>query len=161
VFDRRGVASPAAAAAGIRWLVAEGARLINLSFGLTQDRAVLAEACAAAVRAGVLLVAATPAMGPRVFPAAYPGMVRATGDGRCRHDEISALDGDRADFGANPRLAAHDRASGASVAAARVTAALSRLLAAEPGLDNGEMLRRLAAAAAHRGPQREHLEGRP
>ncbi|CAA7611376.1 conserved hypothetical protein [Candidatus Terasakiella magnetica] len=160
IFDHRGITSPAAAAAGIRWLTAAGARLINLSFGLTQDRAVLAEACAQAVKAGVLLVASTPAMGPCVFPAAYPGIVKVTGDGRCHGDDIAWLDGARADFGASPRPVADSKVAGASVAAARVTAALAQLLAIRPERENSAVLRRLAGTAAHRGLQREHYHDR-
>ena len=55
IFDASLRASAAQAAAAIDWLVESGARLINLSFGLREDRGVLREACARAVSGGVLL----------------------------------------------------------------------------------------------------------
>ena len=165
VFDRRGVAAPAAAAAGLDWLVGQGARVVNMSFGLTQDRAVLAQACARAVKAGVLLVASVPARGPAVYPASYAGVIRATGDARCGDREISHLAEPRADFGALPWLpdgAAHgQRASvaGASVAAARVAAELAAFLAEAPEGGAPDAVARLIADALPLGPQRDHLIG--
>lgn len=160
VFDRRGLTSAAVVAAGLDWLVGQGVRIVNMSLGLTEDRVVLAEACARARAAGVLLVASVPAIGPLVFPAAYPGVVRVTGDARCQGDQIARLDGTRADFGANPwpdgiRGGGHPdgrpRIAGASVAAARVSGSLARLLVSE---GSGEAAcQALAATAAHRGPQ--------
>ena len=150
VFDDRAVASAAVVAEALDWLVDQGARLVNMSLGLTADRAVLAQACARAVAAGVVLVASVPALGPMVWPAAYGGVVRVTGDARCRDDELAWLDDGRVHFGACPwpegRPGGDPRVAGASVAAARV----SGLLAAIPDADP---VPRLAAAACHRGPQ--------
>lgn len=164
VFDADGVSSAAAIAAGLRWLVENGARIINMSFGLAEDRRVLAEACSSAIQAGALLVAAVPAMGTMVFPAAYPGIVPVTGDGRCHANDISVIGNGRARFGANPRLTDAPTAqwrrgmvAGASVATARVTARLARLLLRVPEATNDHVLARLEAEAAHVGPQREHL----
>src|SRR5581483_5825984 len=89
VFGTTFLAPPAAVAAAIDWAVAAGARVVNLSFGLRADRDVLRGACARAVAAGVLLVAATPARGAPVFPASYPGVVRVSGDTRCGAGEVS------------------------------------------------------------------------
>ncbi len=155
VFDRRGLTSAAVVAAGLDWLVGQGVRIVNMSLGLTEDRVVLAEACARARAAGVLLVASVPAIGPLVFPAAYPGVVRVTGDARCQGEQIARLDGTRADFGANPwpdgNPGGRPRIAGASVAAARVSGSLARLLVSE---GSGEAAcQALAATAAHRGPQ--------
>lgn len=164
VFSVDGTAAPAAIAAGLRWLMDNGVRIINLSFGLVEDRRVLAEACSAAVRAGVLLVAAVPAMGAMVFPAAYPGTVRVTGDGRCRLGDVSRIDDGRVHFGASPHLGSkpetpwrRSTVTGASVATARVTARLANLSLRFPGDDNTQLLERLEAAALPLGPQREHL----
>jgi hypothetical protein len=153
VFDARAVAAPASVAAALDWLVAHGARLVNMSVGLTADRAVLRAACLRAVEAGVLVVAAVPAIGPEVFPAAYPGIVRVTGDARCQGDALASLPGGRAAFGASPR-AGSAAASGASIAAARVSAALAAVLAAEPDLPAAVALARLAGQAVHHGAQR-------
>ncbi|CUW39595.1 conserved protein of unknown function [Magnetospirillum sp. XM-1] len=164
VFGADGAAPPVAIAAGLDWLVAKGVRIVNMSFGLAEDRRILAEACSAAVRAGILLVAAVPAMGAMVFPAAYPGTVRVTGDGRCRPGEVSRIDDDRVHFGASPHLALkpetpwrRSAVAGASVATARVTARLAGLLLRFPGDDNARLLARLEEAALPLGPQREHL----
>ncbi len=153
VFDARAAAAPASVAAALDWLVAQRARLVNMSVGLTADRAVLRAACWRAVEAGVLVVAAVPAIGPKVFPAAYPGIVRVTGDARCQGDELASLPGGRATFGANPR-AGSNAPAGASIAAARVSAALAAVLAAEPHLPAAAALARLAGQAVHHGAQR-------
>jgi hypothetical protein len=128
-FDAGGRAAPAAIAAALHWLIAERAALVNLSLGLRQDRAILRSAVAAAQAAGLLLIAATPARGAPVYPAAYPGLLRITGDARCAPDDLSALGGSPADYGACP----HDLTGtpgGASLATAHVTGLLARKLAA-------------------------------
>lgn len=154
VFDDRAVASASAVAEALDWLVDQGARLVNMSLGLTADRAVLAQACARAVAGGVVLVASVPAIGPLVWPAAYAGVVRVTGDARCRDDELAWLDDGRVHFGACPcpegRPEGQPRVAGASVAAARVTGLLAAIADADP-------VARLAAAACHRGPQRRKV----
>ncbi|CAA7612311.1 S8 family serine peptidase [Magnetospirillum sp. SS-4] len=162
VFDTEGVSAPVTIAAGLRWLVENGARIVNMSFGLREDRRILAEACDEAVRRGVLLVASVPAMGEMVYPAAYPGIVRVTGDGRCQSDEISLMEDGRVRFGASPRLIMpagrpHPVMAGASVATARVTMRLTRLLTEFPDAGNDDLLACLTRSAAHLGPQREHL----
>ena len=87
VFHDSITAPPAVIAAALGWVVEQGARVVNLSFGLRQDREVLREACEAARAAGAILLAASPARGPSVFPASYPGVVRVSGDARCNDDE--------------------------------------------------------------------------
>lgn len=117
-----------AVAAAIRWAVGEGAKIINLSLGLRDDREDLRNAVAEAVAAGVLVVAAAPARGGPVYPAGYPGVIRATGDARCGVDDLSWINDAAADFGASPApLPAFPRVAGASMAAARVAGALAAL----------------------------------
>lgn len=91
VFGETGSTSSAQIAAAIDWLLGCGVRLINLSLGVRQDYPGLKEACERALAAGVVLVAASPPMGERVFPAAYPGVMAATGDGRCQPGQWSWL----------------------------------------------------------------------
>ncbi len=156
VFDEDRTASSAAVAAALGWLLDQGVRIINMSIGLREDRDALRLACRAAVDRGAALVGAVPAMGPVVFPAAYPGVVRVTGDGRCTGDEIAFIGTSRVDFGASPRPCGASRmpaVAGASLAAARVSGHLAAIVAAEPGLDAPAALDMLAAAAVHRGPQ--------
>lgn len=124
IFSDRLVTTAAQAAAGLDWLVEQGADVVNMSFGLAADRAVLRGASARAAARGVLLVASAPARGAPVFPAAYPGIIRVTGDARCAAGELSALGGPRVDFGASVRGV--DGAAGASIGAAHVTAEIAR-----------------------------------
>ena len=124
VFGARQRTTPALAAAGLDWLRAEGARIVNMSVGLRHDRAVLRHAIAGAQAAGMILVASAPARGAMVYPGGYAGVIRVSGDARCGPDEISALGGGPADYGACP----HDtegRPGGASFAAAHVTGLLA------------------------------------
>ncbi|MFM7274424.1 MAG: S8 family serine peptidase, partial [Gammaproteobacteria bacterium] len=143
----------ARAAAAIDWLVAEGARILNLSLGLREDREVLRDACARAVAAGALLVASSPARGGKVFPAAYPGVLRATGDARCAPGEISWLGSTQADAGGHVR-SLDGEVAGASMGCARVTAALARWLGAHPGASNADAITALRVQARYIGPER-------
>ncbi len=99
VFDGRGVTTAASVVAAIDWLVQEKVSMINLSLGLRENREILKEACAKAVAAGIILIAAAPAQGKATYPSAYPEVIRATGDARCGVGEISFLDSVQADFG--------------------------------------------------------------
>lgn len=149
VFAAGGPTSAAAVAAAIDWCVGQGAQLVHLSLGLSADRAPLAAAVARAVGAGRLVVAATPARGRAVYPAAYPGVIRATGDARCAAGEISRLAA--ATFGGCVRTAA-GAGQGASVGAAAVSRAL--LAAVAPGSAYPLALEALAARARYDGPER-------
>lgn len=146
------VTTAAQAAAGLDWLVGQGAAVVNMSFGLAADRAVLREACARAAARGVLLVASAPARGDPVFPASYPGVVRVTGDARCASGELSALDGPRADFGAPVRAA--NGGAGASIGAAHVTGEIARYLAAGGDPDLAAVRAHLRSLCRYFGPER-------
>jgi subtilisin family serine protease len=140
-------------AAALDWLVSQEARLVNMSFGLRQDRDVLRLACARAQAAGVILVAASPARGAPVFPASYPGVIRATGDARCAVDEISCLATAQADFGAHVRVDGGSVA-GASVGCARLSAFAATFLARHPQASVEEVRIWLSERATYRGPER-------
>jgi subtilisin family serine protease len=144
-------AEAAAVADALRWLIAERARLVNLSLGLGHDRDVLRTAVAEAVARGLILVASTPARGPPVYPAAYPGVLRVTGDARCAPGEVSALGGKPADYGACPRHL-DGTPGGASLAAAHVTGLLAR------GLERADthVGAILGRAVRFRGRERRH-----
>lgn len=124
-FGAGGRAEAAAVADALRWLIEERARLVNLSLGLPYDRVVLRAAVAEARTAGLILIAATPARGAPVYPAAYPGVLRVTGDARCAPSELSALGGAPAAWGACPRDL-DGTPGGASLAAAHLTGLLAR-----------------------------------
>ncbi len=135
VFDDRGVTTAARVAAAIDWLVQQRADVINLSLGLQQDRDILRVSCARAVAAGIILVASSPARGQVTYPAAYDGVIRATGDARCNPGEISFLASAQADFGACPRPLNQSpdqpvRTGGASLGAAHVSGQLAAYLLA-------------------------------
>jgi subtilisin family serine protease len=127
VFGERQRTTPELVAAGLDWLREEGARIVNMSFGLRPDRPVLRHAAAAAQEAGLILVASVPARGAVVYPGGYAGVIRVSGDARCAPGEISALGGDPADYGACPKDMV-GRPGGASFAAAHVTGLLARHL---------------------------------
>jgi len=143
VFDRRGVSSPAVVAAGLDWMVRNDVRVVNMSFGLVEDREVLRLACERACKSGVVMFAATPARGPRVFPAAYPAMIRVCADGRCGRRELSVLAGDEADFGACPFPLVQNSygrvSGGASYAVAHATGIASAWLAERPAASLAEI----------------------
>ena len=142
VFGERQRTTPDLVGAGLDWLRGEGARLVNMSFGLRHDRPVLRQAVAAAQAAGMILVASVPARGAVVYPGGYAGVIRVSGDARCGSGEISALGGAPADYGACPQDV-DGRPGGASFAAAHVTGLLARQLS-EPGCDPRALLDRLA-----------------
>ena len=161
VFTTLGLTSGAAVAAAIDWAVERSVGLIHLSLGLAGDRAVLCTAVQRAIDAGCIIVAATPARGASVYPAAYPGVIRATGDARCAPHELSALR--PWFFGGCPRLevASHtaaradDRADayasgGASIGAAWVTHAVLQ----EPTLTAAAAVAALTARSKYQGPER-------
>ncbi len=153
IFDAELRASAAQTAAAIDWLVAQGARILNLSFGLHEDREVLREACAQALSRGVLLVASTPARGAAVFPAAYPGVIRATGDARCAPGETSWLGTTQADAGGAVRTPC-GKVAGASAGCARVSAALASLMHRQPCATREELLAVFRREARYQGPER-------
>ena len=129
IFGRRLATDAATATAGLLWLVEAGARLVAMSFGLREDRPVLAEACRAADRAGTVLIASSPSRGLPTYPASYPAVIRVCGDARCAGEAVSALYGEPADFGACPRpwnAGAGDSRGGSSYAAAYVTGIAAR-----------------------------------
>jgi subtilisin family serine protease len=123
-FGARQRTTPALVAAGLDWLRDEGARIVNMSFGLHHDRAVLRHAIVTAQAAGMILVASAPARGAMVYPGGYAGVIRVSGDARCAPGEISALGGDPGDYGACPQDA-DGRLGGASFATAHVTGLLA------------------------------------
>jgi len=153
VFLDAGPTTGAAVAAAVDWTVARGARLIHLSLGLAADRAVLAAALARAIEAGCVVVAATPARGAPVYPAAYSGVIRATGDARCAPGEWSCLGPWL--FGGCPRLSGFgqtDRGGGASIGAAWVS---RTILSGAANATASAVAAALTGGARHFGPERK------
>jgi subtilisin family serine protease len=158
VLDAEGRATPAAVAAALAWAITQRVQLIHLSLGLRHDRAVLATAIANAIAAGAVIVASTPARGVRTYPAAYPGVIRATGDARCGKEEISHLATPWADFGACPMQSSPDGHAprGASVGAAHLTRFILAHLT--PDTEPAAVSRSLALHARYRGAERRAAE---
>ncbi|MGO9991429.1 MAG: hypothetical protein ACLPTF_02810 [Steroidobacteraceae bacterium] len=157
VFTTAGPTSGAAVAAAIDWAIARRADLIHLSLGLAGNRAVLAAAVGRAIDADCIIVAAAPARGAVVYPAAYAGVIRATGDARCAPDELSCLAPGL--FGACPRFepagqlgAGSARVGGASVGAAWVTRAI---VEGPLRATSREVVAALTARARFVGPERK------
>lgn len=155
VFHQRFTTTAVQVAAAIDWLVGEGADVINLSLGLSQDRPVLADACVRALESGVIVCAASPARGDPVYPSAYQGVFRMTGDARCARDELSWLATRHADFGAHVRpLEGALAGSGASIGCAHLAGHVARLLGAGVQQEAGAIAEALKAQARYRGPER-------
>ncbi len=155
VFRERLATSAAQVASAIDWLVEQGAQAINLSLGLRHDRDVLAFACEGALKAGVILCASAPARGSAVYPAAYPGVFRMTGDARCGRGEISYLGSAYADFGAHVRpLGASGAGVGASAGCAHLTGEVARHLEAGGRPVASRLRRYLIERACYHGPER-------
>jgi hypothetical protein len=150
------VSTPQAIAAALDWLVDLNAELVNLSLGTPKHSDLLRDACARAVAAGRLLVASVPSRGPIVYPGAYPGLIRVTGDVRCQPGQFSWINSERRDLGASPLPDSRGpsnrpMAAGASCATARVSAVLAALL--RDGCPPGQCVAQLAAMCAFQGPQ--------
>lgn len=161
VFFEKLTCTPAQIAAALDWQIAQGAQIVNMSFGLHADRPQLREACNRALSAGLVLVAASPARGNPVFPAAYPGVIRATGDARCGPEEISYLNSPQADFGAYVRddTATTESIAGASVGCAYITAAFANILQQQASLNPTEVIEQLISTASYIGPENRGLAG--
>ena len=146
-------ADAACVAEGISWCLEHEVRVVNLSLGLTVDHHVLRAACAVAVARGVIVVAAFPARGGSVYPAAYPAVVAVSGDARCNAQSWSVLEPGRL-YGAAPLAANGLTSGGASYAAARMSGHAARFLAAWHDARAEDFLDWLAAGAAMRGRER-------
>ncbi|MFP5505870.1 MAG: S8 family serine peptidase [Gammaproteobacteria bacterium] len=161
VFRDRLTTTATQVAAAIDWAVANGAQLVNLSLGLREPRPALAEACARAVAAGVVLCAAAPARGDAVYPAGFAGVLRVSGDARCAPGELAAIGSAEVDFGAHVRpLDGGLAGAGASMACAWLSGQAARHLADGGGV--GTLRAWLAEQASHHGvdnPRSRHHGG--
>ena len=151
-FVQGDAGSASQVAAALDWLVDQQVAIVNMSFGLRNDRSVLALAITRAADAGTLLLASSPAAGPAVFPAAYPEVLAVTGDARCSVDVYADYAGSNLDFGAAAgglQHQAHQAGGGASYACAHVSAALARLL--DTGCQSQQAVSELRRACHFRG----------
>jgi hypothetical protein len=155
VFNQRSTTTAAQVAAAIDWLVSQQVQVINLSLGLRDDRAVLKTAVDNALSAGVILCASSPARGEPVYPSAYDGVLRMTGDARCALNEISWLNTQYADFGGHVLgFDQQQQTAGASLGCAHMTGHITRLLLASPNASAESIVTSLQQQAQYIGPER-------
>ena len=147
---------------GIDWAVANGARIINMSFAGPQDPEI-ARALAAARRKGVLLVAAAGNAGPKsppLYPAADPNVIAVTATdaddrllkvaNRGRHIALAAPG---VDIVVPATGGGYQVSSGTSVAAAHVSGIAALLLELQPGLAPDAVRKILQSTAKDLGPK--------
>lgn len=152
VFHDKLTCTPSQVADAIQWLISYKVDVINMSFGLRNDRPILRACCEQALQNNIILVAAAPSQGEPVFPSHYKGIIRATGDARCAPGEISWLDSAQADFGGysgRPHLGP----AGASIGCASVTASLVQLKIKHPNYDQNSLTQALIKQSIHQGSQ--------
>jgi Subtilase family len=134
VFDGAGATFPSLVARGILRAAAEGCDVINLSLSVDAGPAAraVAEACAAALEAGCVLVASADPARPDALPAALPGVATAMVDDTLDFGEVRELAPNRWAAPGRPRdlrgLAREANLWGPSFACARVAAHLARTL---------------------------------
>jgi subtilisin family serine protease len=146
----------------IDWAVANGARVINMSFAGPHDPE-LALALAAAAKKGVVLVAAAGNAGPKsapLYPAADPNVIAVTAtdpddklfihSSRGRHVAVAAPG---VEILAPAPAGTYQITTGTSVAAAQVSGIVALLLETKPGLTPQAVRKALLSSARDLGPK--------
>lgn len=156
VFNDKLICTPSQVAEAIQWLISKNVDFINMSFGLRNDRSVLRNSCEQALAKKIIVVAAAPSQGEPVYPSNYNGIIRATGDARCKQGEISWLDSSQADFGGYPGKPLLEPA-GASIGCASVTTSLVQLKLQNPHYNQAELIAALIKKSIYQGTQQKNL----
>lgn len=113
--------------------------VINMSFGLRNDRSVLRESCEQAIIHKITIVAApSPLQGDPVYPSNYNGIIRATGDARCNQGQVSWLNSSQADFGGFSGKP-YSGPAGASIGCASVTSAVAKIKTQNPDMIKAQL----------------------
>ena len=147
VFPDSLVTSARALAAALTAAGAAAPRIVHCSLGLVRPDPAVSAAMDGLLKQPIAIVAAAPARGGPVWPAALPGVIAVQGDARCASGQWSLLD-PAPRFGACPSRQDQPGIAGASLAAAHFTG----LLAAH--WHKGAPVDTMAAQAAYLG--REH-----
>lgn len=147
---------------GIDWAVANGARVINMSFAGPHDPA-MARLLAAARNKGIVLIAAAGNAGPKsppLYPAADPNVIAVTAtdaedrlfmaSNRGNHVAVSAPG---VDILLPSPGAGYQVSSGTSFAAAHVSGVAALILERKPGLSPDAVRRLLLSTARDLGPK--------
>ena len=161
VFDRAGAAWDSDVARGVVWAVDHGAKVVNMSLGVTVATEAMAGAVQYAQSKGVLLVASAGNSGPcakAVYPAAYRPVVAV---GALQDDYTAASytsTGNYVDVAAPGSMVAstyptaldpegYRWLSGTSMAAPHVAAAAALVWSANPGWSPGQVREALESSA--------------
>jgi ABC-type multidrug transport system fused ATPase/permease subunit len=155
IFARELRAPQEVLVAAIRFAIAERIPVVNLSLGTVGGDHLppLAQACADAARAGLILIAAAPQAGPVSYPASFPEVIAVGEDRALGDDELRYIGNPACDFVTSgyarpqPGIPPERNFRGPSFAAARLASLVTRLLEAEPGLDAAAVRARLRALA--------------
>jgi subtilisin family serine protease len=147
---------------GLNWAVANGARVINMSFAGPHDPA-MARMLAAARTKGIVLIAAAGNAGPKsppLYPAADPNVIAVTAtdaedklfiaSNRGNHVAVSAPG---VDILLPSPGASYQVSSGTSFAAAHVSGIAALILERKPGLGQDSVRRILLSTAKDLGPK--------
>ncbi len=128
---------------GIHWAIANGARVINMSFAGPKD-ALLQRAIEAGIAKGVIFVAAAGNGGPsasKAYPAAYNGVIAVTAIdsndqlyGMANRGDYIALAAPGVDILTPAPNATYEMSSGTSLAAAHVSGIIALMLERRPTL---------------------------
>lgn len=152
VFHDKLVCTPYQIAKAIQWLISKDVNIINMSFGLRNDRSVLKDSCKQALNNNIIIVAAAPSQGDPVYPSNYKGIIRATGDARCAPGEVSWLDSNQADFGGYSGRP-HFGPAGASIGCASITASITQLKTQFPHDNQASIIQHLIQKSSYQGSQ--------
>lgn len=129
------------------------ASILHCSFGFPDEDPATASAFNGAVKHFRCVVASSPSRGNSVYPASYPGVLKASGDARAIGRQFTWLNTSTVDFAASPRAPEGFEIAGASIGAARISGLVAGLIDNEGyGVDIRE---RLAELANYKGPERK------
>lgn len=165
VLGSRGQGGDASVAAGIRYAADQGARIINMSLGGSEESSILREAVDYAVGKGVLIVAATGNEGgqgnPVNYPAAYDNVLAVAATGNS--DVVTGFSnyGNYVDIAApgvgvwstlwTPQGNTYGPANGTSFSAPHVAGIAALIWSLRPELSYSQLMNVLKATADDKG----------